>query len=88
MDLYKFAFTVSPYSPGELVADAFALARQARGIDMRASPYDLRAFGLTPVRIETRAGREEYVEHQKQLSSRAKPIRERLLSVYRQLLSG
>ncbi len=31
MDLYKFAFTVSPFSSGELVADAFALARQGSG---------------------------------------------------------
>jgi hypothetical protein len=88
MDLYKFAFTVSPYSPGELVADTFALARQAREIDMRASPYDLREFGFTPVRIETRAGREEYVEHQKRLMVLAKPIRARLLDVYQQLLTG
>jgi hypothetical protein len=88
MDLYKLAFTVSPYSPGELVADAFALARQAREIDMRASPYDLRKLGFEPIRIETRAGREEYVEHQKQLSVLANPIRERLLFVYRQLLAG
>ena len=87
MDLYKFAFTVSPYSPGELVADAFALARTAREIDMRASPYDLRAFGFEPIRIETREGREEYVEYQKRLRKMAGPVRARLLGLYRGLLS-
>jgi hypothetical protein len=88
MDLYKFAFTISPYSPGELVADAFALARQAREIDMRASPYDLAALGFEPIRIETRAGREEYVEHQRRLLTFAHPIRTRLLRVYQDLRTG
>ena len=54
---------------------------------MRASPYDLRAFGLAPIRIETTAGREEYVELQRAVIERAAPVRERLLSVYRGLLS-
>src|SRR5262249_41378179 len=86
MDLYKFAFTVSPYCPGELVADALSLAREAREIDMRASPYALSQFGFTPIRIETRAGREEYVDRQKRLRTSAEPVRERLLGVYRGLL--
>ncbi|HEY2786599.1 MAG TPA: 3-methyladenine DNA glycosylase [Fimbriiglobus sp.] len=85
MDLYKFAFTLSPFSPGELVADAFALARTAREIDMRASPYDLTGFGFAPIRIETRDGRDEYVEHQKRLRTLAEPVRERLLDHYRRL---
>jgi hypothetical protein len=85
MDLYKFAFTVSPYSPAELVADAFALARQAREVDMRASPYDLSAFGFPPIRIETRAGRDEYVDHQKRLRAAAEPVRDRLLTLYQSL---
>jgi hypothetical protein len=88
MDLYKLAFTVSPYSPGELVIDAFALARQAREIDMRASPYDLGALGFTPIRIETRSGRDEYVEQQRELMTLARPIRERLLNTYQDLRTG
>lgn len=85
MDLYKFAFTISPYSPGELVLDAFALAREAREIDMRASPYDLTQFGFEPIRVETKGGREEYVECQKWLNEKARPIRHRLLELYRHL---
>jgi hypothetical protein len=86
MDLYKLCYKVAPFCPGELVADAFDVARAAREVDMRASPYDLSAYGFPPVKIETREGREEYVELQRELSRRAAPVRERLLAVYRGLL--
>ncbi len=39
--------------PAELIADCFELARDIRETDMRASPYDLRALGFTPIAIET-----------------------------------
>jgi hypothetical protein len=55
---------------------------------MRASPYDLRGLGFPPIAIETRAGREEYVEHQRRLAARARPVRERVLGVYRRLLAA
>jgi hypothetical protein len=41
MDLYKWAFKLAPFTPAELIADCFALARDIREVDMRASPYDL-----------------------------------------------
>jgi hypothetical protein len=85
MDLYRFAYKIAPFCPSDLVADAFELARGAREVDMRASPYDLRGFGFLPIAIETRAGREEYVEHQRRLAAQAHPIRERVLGVYRRL---
>ena len=85
MDLYRYAFKIAPWTSGELVADAFFLAREARTIDMRASPYDLRAFGLEPIRIESREGREEYVELQRELSHRAEPLRERLIGEYQSI---
>ena len=85
MDLYRFAYKIAPFCPGELLADALELAGSAREVDMRASPYDLSGYGFAPVRVETREGREEYVELQRGLSSRAVPIRERLLAVYRAL---
>lgn len=88
MDLYRFAYKVAPFCPGELVADAFDVARAAREVDMRASPYDLSGYGFAPVRIETREGREEYVELQRELSRRAAPVRERLLGVYRALAAA
>lgn len=85
MDLYRFAFKISPYCPAELLREAFLLAWQARELDMRASPYDLRAYGLQPIPIETRTGREQYIEQQRQLSELGQPIRERLIEVYRVL---
>lgn len=79
MDLYKFAYKLSPYICAELVAEAFELARKAREIDMRASPYDLSHLGFSTIPVETRAGREEYVNEQRKLSMLAEPIRRQLL---------
>jgi hypothetical protein len=88
MDLYKYAYKIAPWCTGELVADAFLLAWEARQVDMRASPYDLSAYGLEPIRIEDRQGREEYVELQRDLSRRSEPVRERLIQEYRALMDG
>ena len=57
MDLYRFCYKVAPWIESELLADAFALARSARELDMRASPYDLTEFGFEPIAIETADGR-------------------------------
>jgi hypothetical protein len=85
MDLYKYAYKLAPWSSGELIAAAFELAWQARQFDMRASPYDLRQYGLEPILMETREGREAYVEMQRELMQKAEPIRERLIGEYRAL---
>jgi hypothetical protein len=85
MDLYRYAHKISPFVSGELVADTFELAWRAREVDMRASPYDLAAYGLSPIAVETRAGKEEYVEEQRTLAEAAIPIRERLIAAYRTL---
>jgi hypothetical protein len=87
MDLYRFSYKIGPFCPSALLADAFELAMATREVDMRASPYDLSGYGFAPVKIETREGREEYVELQRVLSRRAEPVRERLLAVYRELLA-
>jgi hypothetical protein len=81
MDLYKWAYKVSPAVPSDLVADAFELARDVRGLDMRASPYDLRALGYEPVPIETADGKAAYVEEQRGFAERAAVLRSRLLEV-------
>ncbi len=81
MDLYKWAYKLAPACPSELTADCFALASDVRELDMRASPYDLSAHGYDPVRIETPAGRAEYVRAQAGFAERAAPLRERLLEV-------
>lgn len=88
MDLYKFAHKIAPWCSSDLIADAFLLAVEARTIDMRASPYDLSSLGFKAIRIESAAGREEYVQEQRQLAERATPIRTRLLAVYRSLVEA
>jgi hypothetical protein len=86
MDLYRFAYKIAPFCPSALVADAFDLARQAREVDMRASPYDLGSYGFSPVKIETPDGRAEYAELQRALNQSGQPIRSKLLGVYQELL--
>ena len=88
MDLYKWAFKLAPFTPSELVADCFALAHEIRLLDMRASPYDLRAWGHAPVAIETPEGRAEYERMQRAFSERSQPLRARLLAVCERLLAA
>jgi hypothetical protein len=79
MDLYKWAYKLSPLVPGELVADCFELSRVIRELDMRASPYDLADLGYDPVRIETPEGRAAYAAAQRDFAERAMPLRARLV---------
>ena len=88
MDLYKWAYKLSPATPGELLADCFALAADVRELDMRASPYDLADHGYPPVRIETPAGRAEYARAQAAFTRRAAPLRERLVDLCDAVLAG
>lgn len=86
MDLYKWSFKLAPFTPSELIADAFQLARDIREIDMRASPYDLRALGFEPIAIETPEGRADYERHQRAFTARGDPLRERLAALCERLL--
>jgi hypothetical protein len=86
MDLYKHAFRLSPLVCSDLVADCFELARDIRVLDMRASPYDLSGLGYRPVRVETVAGKQEYVGAQRAFADRAAPLRERLVAECDRLL--
>ena len=86
MDLYKWAYKLGPAVPGELLLDCFALARDVRELDMRASPYDLAELGYEPVPIETADGKAAYVAAQRRFAERAAPLRERLLRVCAELL--
>lgn len=85
MDLYKFAGKLLPLIDSDLLMDAFELAYAARELDMCASPYDLRAFGYEPVRVESAAGRAEYVRRQAELTERAAEVRSALLARCREL---
>ena len=75
MDLYKWAFKLGALVPSELVMDCLRLAADARSLDMRASPYDLRDYGFEPIAVETPAGRAEYVRAQQNIAERAVPLR-------------
>lgn len=75
MDLYKWSYKLSPLVNAELVMDCLDLAADARLLDMRASPYDLSGHGFDPIRVETPAGRAEYVRAQQDIADRAAPLR-------------
>jgi hypothetical protein len=87
MDLYKWAFKLSPFTPSELVADTFALARDIREIDMRASPYDFTSLGFDPIPIETPGGRATYESHQRDFTQRAVPYRRSLIGLCERILT-
>jgi hypothetical protein len=80
MDVYRWAYKLTPLVPSELVADCFALAKEIRVLDMRASPYDLAGLGYPPVHVETPEGRAEYVRRQRAFADRARPLRTRLIA--------
>lgn len=86
MDLYKWSYKLSPLVESQLVMDCFELALAARTVDMRASPYDLTEYGLSPISIETPTGRAEYVRAQTDLSERAAPLRSELIARCENLL--
>ena len=88
MDLYKWSYKLSPLVPSELVADCFALAREIRELDMRASPYDLADLGLEPVAVETPEGRVEYARRQRDFAERATGLRARLVAAGDRVLGG
>ena len=81
MDLYKWATKLGPLLPGSLWLDCFELACDVRQLDMEASPYDLSAWGFTPVKIETPQGRAEYVRRQQDLMEKGQSLRSRIISI-------
>jgi hypothetical protein len=86
MDLYKWAYKLSPATPSGLVADCFELAVEIRELDMRASPYDLRAHGYDPVAIETPEGKAAYVAAQRGFAERGAVLRQRLIDLCDELV--
>ena len=79
MDVVKWAAKLGPLVPGELLLDAFELARDIRYLDMQASPYDMEPWGGPPVRIETAEGKAEYVRRQRVFAERGNALRARIL---------
>ena len=82
MDLYKWATKLGPLIPGELLLDAFELARDIRLLDMQAAPYDLAAWDVVPVPIETPEGKAEYVRRQRGFADRGIALRVALLNAW------
>ncbi|MGV2983969.1 3-methyladenine DNA glycosylase [Microbacterium sp. AGC85] len=82
MDVYKWAMKLGPLVPGELLLDAFELARDIRLLDMEAAPYDLSAWGVVPVPIETADGKAEYVRRQRGFAERGNALRRLLLAAW------
>lgn len=86
MDVYKWAAKLGPLVPGDLLLDAFELARDIREVDMRASPYDVSSYSgadgqpLTAVKIEIPEGKREYAELQRAFAERGNALRERVLA--------
>lgn len=85
MDIYKWATKLGPIIPGDILLDAFELARDIRTVDMQASPYDVRGFTdhsgtpLAPIAIETPEGKREYVHRQRAFADRGNALRLRVL---------
>lgn len=86
MDLFKWAAKMEPLVPGDLLLDAFELARDIRLLDMEASPYDCRGIGYGVVPIETPEGKAEYVSRQRGFAQRARPLRNRLVAILETVL--
>jgi hypothetical protein len=87
MDLYKWAAKAMPWCGSALLIECFELAVRIRDLDMRASPYDLTAWGREAVCIETPEGRKAYETEQRALAAMAQPLREQLIERIRQTLS-
>lgn len=55
--------------------DCFDLAVQTRTLDTRASPYVLAEFGYEPIPLETPEGRATYAKQQRDIATKAGPLR-------------
>lgn len=86
MDLYKWAGKLWPWIGSDFIAKAFMLALEARELDMRASPYDLREEGYAPICIETEEGRRHYQKEQRLLAERAAILRKELFAFCEKLI--
>ncbi len=82
MDVYKWAMKLGPLVPGALMLDAFELARDIRLLDMEAAPYDLSAWGIEPVRIETPEGKSAYARRQRAFADRGNALRAAILRAW------
>lgn len=85
MDLYSWVAAMEAGAPGELLLDSLVAAFEAREVDMRSSPYDLSAWGLDPLPVESPAGRAEFVAFQREWIRRTNRLRRRYLRAVERL---
>lgn len=88
MDLYSYVADMEAGAPGELLVDTLIAAFDAREVDMRSSPYDLSAWGLDPIPVESPEGRAAFVAHQRGWITRTQALRTRYLEAARTLESS
>ncbi|WP_231750551.1 MULTISPECIES: hypothetical protein [unclassified Dietzia] len=88
MDLYSHVAAMEAGAPGELLRDSLVAAFDAREVDMRSSPYDLSAWGLDPIPVESPEGRAMFVAHQRAWVRRTQALRARFLKAVRRLESS
>jgi len=90
MDLLKICLKLRPFvadfTPNNLLVDALRLSLAARRLDVAASPYDAKEYGVGVVQIETSEGRALYRQEQLALMEQAEPIRQRLIQAYETFL--
>ncbi len=53
---------------------------QIRRVDMRASPYDVSAYGLESITVETHDSKREYAELQGDFATRGGDLRARIVA--------
>jgi hypothetical protein len=82
MDLLKIAMRLQPFCDPDLLLRALKMSLDARRLDVAASPYDAREFGVGVIPVETGEGRALYRKEQRELMARAEPIRRELLDAY------
>ena len=75
-----------PWIGSDLLLEIFRLATRLRDLDMRASPYDLAEWNVTPVKIETPEGRREYEVEQRKLADESRILRNKLIHSLDRLL--
>ena len=80
MDLYRWAMKLVPGIPSAHELEAFELALEIRRVDMRASPYDVSAYGLEAIPVETLEGKRQYAELQGDFATRGAILRSRILT--------
>lgn len=88
MDIYAQVAAMEAGAPGELLVDALLAAFDAREVDMRSSPYDLSAWDLAPIPVETPEGRAEFVAFQRTWARRTQVLRARFLDAVTRLESS